>query len=96
MKVDNALLTRLEKLSYLQISEDKREEIISQLSEIVSFVDNLSELNTDHVDDKFSMTNQATFTREDIENCDRSINDNILKNAPDSADHFFIVPKIIE
>jgi aspartyl-tRNA(Asn)/glutamyl-tRNA(Gln) amidotransferase subunit C len=96
MKVDNALLTRLEKLSYLQISEDKREEIIAQLSEIVSFVDNLSELNTDHVDDKFSMTNQATFTREDIENCDRTINDNILKNAPDSADHFFIVPKIIE
>ena len=96
MQVDNALLSRLEKLSYLQISEDKREEIISQLSEIVSFVDNLSELNTDNVDDKFSMTNQATFTREDIENCDRTINDNILKNAPDSADNFFIVPKIIE
>jgi len=96
MQVDNALLSRLEKLSYLQVSEDKREEIIAQLSEIVSFVDNLSELNTDNVDDKFSMTNQATFTREDIENCDRTINDNILKNAPDSADHFFIVPKIIE
>ena len=96
MQVDNALLSRLEKLSYLQISEDKREEIIAQLSEIVSFVDNLSELNTDNVDDKFSMTNQATFTREDVENCDRTINDNILKNAPDSADHFFIVPKIIE
>ncbi|MDD2356384.1 MAG: Asp-tRNA(Asn)/Glu-tRNA(Gln) amidotransferase subunit GatC [Thiovulaceae bacterium] len=96
MQVDNVLLSRLEKLSYLQISKDKREEIIVQLSEIVSFVNNLSELNTDDVDDKFSMTNQATFTREDIENCDRTINDNILKNAPDSADHFFIVPKIIE
>ncbi len=96
MQVDNALLSRLEKLSYLQISGDKREEIIAQLSEIVSFVDNLSELNTDNVDDKFSMTDQATFTREDIENCDRTINDNILKNAPDAADYFFIVPKIIE
>jgi aspartyl-tRNA(Asn)/glutamyl-tRNA(Gln) amidotransferase subunit C len=96
MKVDNALLSRLEKLSYLQISEDKREEIISQLSEIVSFVDNLSELNTDHVDDKFSMNDQATFAREDIENCDRTINDKIIKHAPQSADHFFIVPKIIE
>jgi aspartyl-tRNA(Asn)/glutamyl-tRNA(Gln) amidotransferase subunit C len=96
MKVDNALLSRLEKLSYLQISEDKREEIISQLSEIVSFVDNLSELNTDHVDDKFSMSDQATFAREDIENCDRTINDEIIKHAPQSADHFFIVPKIIE
>lgn len=96
MKVDNALLSRLEKLSYLQISEDKREKIISQLSEIVSFVDNLAELNTDDVDDKFSMTDQATFAREDIENCDRTINDDILSHAPDAADHFFIVPKIIE
>ncbi len=96
MQVDNALLTRLEKLSYLKVSDDKRDEIISQLSEIVSFVDNLNELNTDNVDDKFSMTDQATFTREDIENCDRNINDDILKHAPDGQDHFFIVPKIIE
>ncbi len=96
MKVDDTLLSRLEKLSYLQISEDKREEIISQLSEIVSFVDNLSELDTDNVDDKFSMSDQATFAREDIEKCNRTINDDIIKNAPDSADHFFIVPKIIE
>jgi aspartyl-tRNA(Asn)/glutamyl-tRNA(Gln) amidotransferase subunit C len=96
MTVDNALLNRLEKLSYLKISDDKREEIISQLSEIVSFVDNLSQLDTDGVDDKFSMNDQATFTREDVENCDRSINDDIIKHAPNSQDHFFIVPKIIE
>ncbi|MBU0632678.1 Asp-tRNA(Asn)/Glu-tRNA(Gln) amidotransferase subunit GatC [bacterium] len=96
MQVDNALLTRLEKLSYLKVSDDKREEIIAQLSEIVSFVDNLNELNTDNVDDKFSMTDQATYTREDSENCNRTINDDILKHAPDSQDHFFIVPKIIE
>ena len=96
MQVDNELLTRLEKLSYLKVSEDKREEIISQLSEIVSFVDNLNELNTDNVDDKFSMTDQATFAREDAESCDRSVNDDILRHAPESQDHFFIVPKIIE
>ena len=41
MQVDDALLSRLEKLSYLKISDDKRQEIIAQLSEIVGFVDNL-------------------------------------------------------
>ncbi|WP_345991467.1 Asp-tRNA(Asn)/Glu-tRNA(Gln) amidotransferase subunit GatC [Sulfurimonas sp. HSL-1716] len=96
MQVDNALLTRLEKLSYLKVSDEKREEIIAQLSEIVSFVDNLNELNTDNVDDKFFMNDQATFTREDTEKCNRSVNDDILKHAPDAQDHFFIVPKIIE
>lgn len=96
MQVDDALLTKLEKLSFLKISDDKREEIISQLSEIVSFVDNLSELDTDGVDDKFAMSDAATPLREDTPLCDATISDEIISHAPNSADHFFIVPKIIE
>jgi len=96
MQVDDALLTKLEKLSSLKVSDDKREEIITQLSEIVSFVDNLSELDTDGVDDNFAMNESSTYTREDSPLCNTDVNDDILKNAPESADHFFIVPKIIE
>lgn len=96
MQVDDALLSKLEKLSFLKVADDKREEIIEQLSEIVAFVDNLGELNTDGVDDKFAMNNAQTPLREDIPQCDAQINEDILKNAPNSADHFFIVPKIIE
>jgi len=96
MQVDDALLLKLEKLSYLKISDDKREEIKSQLSEIVSFVDNLSELNTDGVDDNFAMNDMATRLREDSPRGSSEVNEDILKNAPNSADDFFIVPKIIE
>ena len=96
MQVDDALLAKLEKLSFLQISENKRDEIKAQLSEIMSFVDNLSELNTDGVDDKFAMSDNATPLREDVPFCDTTVNDEILKHAPKSGDHFFIVPKIIE
>ncbi len=96
MQIDDALLSKLEKLSFLKVDEDKREEIIGQLSEIVSFVDNLSELNTDNVDDNFAMSDNGTFTREDVPSCNESISDDILKHAPLSGDHFFIVPKIIE
>ncbi len=96
MQVDDTLLSRLEKLSFLKVSDDKREEIIHQLSEIVSFVDNLSELNTDGVDGNFAMSDAATPLREDTPACNPQINDDILAHAPKSADHFFIVPKIIE
>lgn len=96
MKVDDALLVKLEKLSFLKVSDDKREEIISQLSEIVSFVDNLSELDTEGVEGNFAMSDASTLLREDIAYCDTKVNDDILKHAPQSADHFFIVPKIIE
>jgi len=96
MQVDDALLTKLENLSFLKISDDKREEIIKQLSEIVNFVDNLSELNTDGVDENFTMNDNATPLREDIINSSVSISEDILQHAPNSADNFFIVPKIIE
>ena len=96
MQVDDALLQRLEKLSFLSIEESKREEIIAQLSGIVDFVDNLSELNTDNIDDNFAMNDSGTPTREDNAACDSSISDEILANAPRSEEDFFIVPKIIE
>ncbi len=96
MQVDDALLSRLEKLSFLKVSDDKRQEMIGQLSEIVNFVDNLSELNTDGVDDNFAMSDVATQLREDVVASSSTVNDDILKHAPRSADHFFIVPKIIE
>ena len=96
MQVDDALLSRLEKLSFLKISDDKREEIIGQLSEIVSFVDNLSDLNTDGVDDKFAMSDASTRLREDSVNSSESVSQDILSHAPKSVDDFFIVPKIID
>ncbi len=96
MQVDDALLTRLEKLSFLSVSDDKRQEIIGQLSEIVNFVDNLSDLNTDGVDDNFAMSDISTPLREDSVSPSNSLSEDILKNSPKSADNFFIVPKIID
>jgi len=96
MQIDEALLQRLEKLSYLQIPQAHRAEMIEQLSEIVSFVDNLSELSTDGIDATFAMSDASTALREDIGNVNQAINDDILAHAPHSQEHFFIVPKIIE
>ncbi len=96
MQIDNALLQRLEKLSHLKVADDKREEIIGQLSEIVSFVDNLSELDTQNVDDTFAMTTNGTMLRKDVPHIQVQINNDILEHSPHSEEHFFIVPKIIE
>ncbi|MEA1919985.1 MAG: Asp-tRNA(Asn)/Glu-tRNA(Gln) amidotransferase subunit GatC, partial [Campylobacterota bacterium] len=96
MQVDNALLSKLEKLSYLTVSENKRAEIIAQMDEMIAFVDNLSELDTDGVSDTFAMTPESTKLRGDIPTCNTQINEDIMRHAPHSDDHFFIVPKIIE
>ncbi len=96
MQVDDALLSKLENLSYLKVSDEKRNEIIHQLDEMIAFVDNLSELDTDGISANFAMTDATTQLREDVPYCNTQINDDILDHAPASDDHFFIVPKIIE
>lgn len=96
MQVDNALLTKLEKLSFLKVSDDKREDILAELSEIVNFVDNLSALDTDGVDNNFAMSDKSTQLREDTVVSSVSVSEDILKNSPNSGNNFFVVPKIID
>ena len=96
MQIDETLLQRLEKLSYLEIPQEHRAEMIAQLSEIVSFVDNLAELDTEGVNATFAMSDVSTRLREDTGTVDRNVNDDILAHAPHARDHFFIVTKIIE
>ena len=80
MQIDDTLLAKLEKLSSLKIGEEKRKEIENQLSEILNFVDILDELDLSDVG--------AVVNSDVIET--------ILKHAPMSSEHFFVVPKIIE
>ena len=96
MKIDDHLLQKLEKLSSLKISDDKREVVIHQLSEIVSFVEILNELALDHEEATFTTLSGGTPLREDIPHSVPSIVKTILQHAPKSENGFFVVPKIIE
>lgn len=96
MKIDDDLLKKLEKLSSLQISDEKREGVINQLSEIVSFVENLNELDLDDEEVTFTTVAGGTPFREDTPQSNPQIIETILAHAPLSEDGFFVVPKIIE
>ena len=96
MQIDATVLAKLEKLSHLHIDPDKQEAVIGQLSEIVAYVENLGELDTDHLDAAFSTLTGGTPLRKDEPHPNPSIPEAILKHAPQHADDFFIVPAIID
>jgi len=96
MKIDNELLQKLERLSSLKISDEKREGVINQLSEIVSFVENLNELDLDTEEATCSTLSGGTPFREDVPHVNTNIIKTILNHAPQSENGFFVVPKIIE
>ena len=94
--IDNTVLAKLEKLSMLKIEEDKKEELAAQLTEILSYVENLSELNTDDLSANFSTLEGGTPLREDEPRTQPEIAKHIFSHAPHAENDFFIVPKIIE
>ena len=96
MIIDNTVLEKLEKLSMLKIEEEKKEELAGQLTEILAYVENLSELNTDSLDATFSTLEGGTPLREDTPQQNSEIAQHIFTHAPHAEDDFFIVPKIIE
>lgn len=96
MKIDDTLLQKLEKLSSLKISDEKREGLIHQLSEIVSFVENLNELDLSDDEATFTTVSGGTPFREDVPFVNPAIIKTILQHAPYSENGFFVVPKIIE
>jgi len=96
MKIDNELLSKLEKLSSLKIADEKREETIKEIGQIVDFVENLSELDLDDKDDHFSTIEGGTPFREDEPSVNPEIIEDILSHAPKAKEGFFVVPKIIE
>lgn len=96
MIIDNTVLAKLEKLSMLKIEEDKKEELASQLTEILSYVENLSELNTDDLSATFSTQTEGALLREDTPKTQSEIAQHIFAHAPNAENDFFIVPKIIE
>ena len=95
MIIDNSVLEKLEKLSMLKIEDNKKEELASQLTEILSYVENLSELDTSELDGTFSTLAGGTPLREDTPSSTTQISKDILTHAPDAENDFFIVPKII-
>lgn len=92
MQIDDKLLSKLERLGMIEIEEGKKEEIKSQLSEILGFVDNIASLDIQTLSSK---TELKTPMREDIPQ-DSQIQQDVLSHAPRAEDGYFIVPKIIE
>ena len=94
--INNELLQKLEKLSAITISKEKREETIKEIGKIVDFVENLNELDLDNKNDHFSTIDAGTPFREDKPSVSNEIIESILSHAPKTEGGFFVVPKIID
>ena len=81
------------KLARLSLTEEEKEMFTSQLSDIVSYMDLLNELDTENVEPMARAIPMVNVMRED-EVRQSFKRDQMLDNAPIEEDGFIRVPKI--
>ena len=83
------------RLARLELGLDEEKVLISELSELVTYIDQLNQLDTDGVEPTAQVAEAGMPTRAD-EVTNRPAADAMLANAPARHGNFFRVPKIIE
>jgi aspartyl-tRNA(Asn)/glutamyl-tRNA(Gln) amidotransferase subunit C len=95
MSVDAATVRRIAHLARIAVSDDEVPHLEGELNAMLAFVEQLSEVNVDGVEPMTSVTPMAMKKRLDVVD-DGDIADDVVKNAPATENHFFLVPKVVE
>ena len=95
MSVDADTVRRIAHLARIAVVETEIPHLQGELNAMLAFVEQLSEVNVDGVEPMTSVTPMEMKKRSDVVN-DGEIVDDIVRNAPATEDHFFLVPKVVE
>ncbi|MEH2518238.1 aspartyl-tRNA(Asn)/glutamyl-tRNA(Gln) amidotransferase subunit C [Bradyrhizobium sp. AZCC 1610] len=95
MSVDAATVRRIAHLARIAVTEAEVPHLQGELNAMLAFVEQLSEVNVDGVEPMTSVTPMEMKKRADVVN-DGEISDDIVRNAPETQNHFFMVPKVVE
>jgi aspartyl-tRNA(Asn)/glutamyl-tRNA(Gln) amidotransferase subunit C len=94
MSVTRKDVEHIAELARLKFKDEELESFTHQLNDILAYMEQLNELDTENVEPLSHPIEGANVFREDINkpSLDR---EHALKNAPDKDDEFFKVPKVI-
>ena len=95
MKIDKNTTLKIAKLCRVRIEEHEIEELSSQLSSILDWVEQLNEVNTDNIEPLSNVSMSELPLREDNEDTENKSKD-VLINAPEKLEDYFVVPKVVE
>lgn len=95
MSLDPATVRRIAKLSRIGFDDSELARLQVELSGIMGWVEQLSELDVEGVEPISGVGQAALRMREDIVT-EIDNTETVLSNAPDRAGPFYSVPKVIE
>ncbi len=95
MSIDTDTVRKAARLARIAVTEDELEPLAAELGAIIGWVELLREVDVDGVEPMTSVT-PMTLKRRADEVTDGGRRDDILANAPDAREGFFVVPRVVE
>lgn len=95
MAVDKDTVQHVAKLARIRLAPAQGESLATELSNILRWVEQLNELDTEGVDPMTSVAEMKLKLRPDAV-ADGKRPEDITGNAPDSKHGFFVVPRVVE
>lgn len=95
MSLDKATVSRIARLARIRVPDEDLEQMVGELTNILSWVEQLNEVDTSDVPPMTSVVEMKLPERKDVVD-DGGYRKRILGNAPRSEDGFFTVPKVVE
>ena len=95
MSVTSEQVRHIAKLARIAMSDEEIERLVPELNNILGWVEQLGEVDTEGVEPLATVIEQMLRLRDDAVT-DGDKRDDILANAPAAEHGFFAVPKVIE
>jgi aspartyl-tRNA(Asn)/glutamyl-tRNA(Gln) amidotransferase subunit C len=95
VSLDEATVARIARLARIAVPEAELEPLAVELSHILEWIEQLNEVDTEGVAPMTSVTAMKLAWREDRVT-DGGRPEDILANAPERQDGYFVVPKVVE
>ncbi|OHB30085.1 MAG: asparaginyl/glutamyl-tRNA amidotransferase subunit C [Phenylobacterium sp. RIFCSPHIGHO2_01_FULL_69_31] len=95
MAIDAATVRKVARLARIAEPEEKLEPLAKELSGIMTWIEQLNEVDTNGVEPMTTSVAMSLPMRDDVVT-DGGDPAKVLANAPKTARDFFIVPKVVE
>lgn len=95
MSIELKDIDKIENLSRLNVPGEQKEVLLGEINNILGWIEQLNEVDTDGVKPMTSVIESDTPLRMD-EVTEGNIVDKVLANAPDAQQNFYVVNKVVE
>ncbi len=99
MTVDKETVRKVAKLARLAVPEDRLEPLAGEINGILKWIEQLNEVDVSGVEPMASTVAMKLKMRADNVTDGPTGGgqpDNVVANAPQTEDHFFVVPRVVE